>query len=134
MKNHRPYLFFAALTIILSMMLAAHAERKPLRVQAPASYASKMNPFRDDADAHETGRRIYWARCAKCHEVNHSGIRKGAQLDIPEIVQAPPGSLFWVIEKGDSQRGMPSFAQLPPDYRWKVITYLQQRTGPSPPK
>ncbi len=116
-----------AAALVFAHLLPAQAERKPLYTFAPSRYAARMNPYQGDSQAAKVGERIYRSQCEKCHEVNPSGLRKGADLHRKEIVQAPPGALFWVIEKGDFRRGMPSFARIPEKYRWQVVAFLQDR-------
>ena len=36
-----------------------------------------------------------------------------------------PGEVFWFITKGDKDNGMPSWAFLPEDKRWQVVTYVE---------
>lgn len=103
----------------------ARSERKPLHLEAPDNYVSLQNPFAEDAEARQMGERIYFSKCAKCHEPKDDRSSEGPSLDTPEIKAAPAGSLYWVLEKGDQRKGMPSFAKLPEKYRWHVITFLQ---------
>lgn len=37
----------------------------------------------------------------------------------------PDGALFWYITKGDSDNGMPSWASLAKNQRWKLVTFLK---------
>jgi hypothetical protein len=41
------------------------------------------------------------------------------------VRQAKPGTLYWILRNGSLCRGMPSFAHLPEDQRWQIITFLQ---------
>lgn len=116
-----------ALIVVSTSPYAAGGTRKALHTLAPEKYSSILNPFASDADAKEIGERIYVGNCSKCHEENRRGQRKGPSLNRPEIQNAAPGALFWVLEKGDQNRGMPSFARFPEKYRWQVVTYLQSR-------
>lgn len=118
----------AALAIMVIMVAGARSAivaKKPLLEQAPKKYVSLANPVSKDAEAFQTGKRIYTMKCAKCHETNRGGDRRGPALDTAEIKTAAPGTLYWVLEKGSGD--MPSFAKYPDKYRWQLVTFLQQR-------
>lgn len=115
------------LAIAIAGLRPAGAAEKALHALAPAKYAAVANPYAGDPAASEMGSRIYMGNCAKCHEEDRHGKRKGPALEGPEIRNAPPGALFWVLEKGDQRRGMPSFARFPEKYRWQLVTFLQSR-------
>jgi mono/diheme cytochrome c family protein len=97
---------------------------KPLLPQAPEKYVKLPNPA-TDAEAFTIGERIYVTKCARCHEADDDGERRGPDLSTAEVKSAAPGALYWVLEKGSGD--MPSFAKYPDKYRWQVVTYLQTR-------
>src|SRR5690348_8324219 len=78
---------------------SARAEKKPLLPQAPAKYTQMANPVANDPEAFKTGERIYTMKCAKCHELDDEGERRGPDLSTAEIKNAMPGALYWVLEK-----------------------------------
>ena len=104
---------------------SARADKKPLLPQAPAKYTQMTNPSANDPEAYKTGERMYTMKCAKCHELDDEGERRGPDLSTAEVKNAAPGALYWVLEKGSGD--MPSFARYPDKYRWQLVTYLQQR-------
>jgi mono/diheme cytochrome c family protein len=106
-------------------VVSARADKKPLLPQAPAKYTQMTNPAANDPEAYQVGERIYTMKCAKCHELDDEGERRGPDLSTAEVKNAAPGALYWVLEKGNGD--MPSFAKYPDKYRWQLVTYLQQR-------
>lgn len=93
--------------------------------KVPEKYLRMRNPVESDKESFVSGERIYRAKCARCHEPGSHGERRGPDLDVPEIKNAPPGAVLWVIEAGN--KDMPSFARFPAKYRWALVTYLQKR-------
>jgi mono/diheme cytochrome c family protein len=104
---------------------SARANKKPLLPQTPTKYTQMTNPVANDPEAYQIGERIYTLKCAKCHEQDDEGERRGPDLSTAEVKSAPPGALYWVLEKGNGD--MPSFAKYPDNYRWQLVTYLQRR-------
>ena len=46
-------------------------------------------------------------------------------LKAEKIKAATPGEIFWFITKGDVHNGMPSWATLPKQQRWQIVSYVQ---------
>ena len=99
---------------------------------APPSASSKSNPFDDDEGVRRAGAKLFSRECAPCHGANAEGIGKALPLRQPEVYQAAPGVLFWVLKNGSIYQGMPSFAQLPEPQRWEIITFLRSLNAPRP--
>ena len=117
-----------ALTCLL-MGAAAWAGGYSLIQQAPARVASRSNPLAGDEASRRAGAKLYARECAACHE-NREGRGKAPTLDRPDVRDAAPGTLFWVLTNGSLHHGMPSFAHLPEPERWQIIALLQaERTG-----
>jgi len=92
---------------------------------APASAKQTVNPFENDPEAAVAGKPLYHLRCARCH-----GEKGEGSGDIPPFVHGKigavtSGELFWFITKGDVPNGMPSWASLPKQQRWQIITYVK---------
>ena len=94
---------------------------------APATAAAMRNPLGGDPQAEQAGAKLYARECAACHGFNREGQGKVPPLDQPEVHEASPGTLFWVLRNGSLRKGMPSFAHLPEAQRWQIITFLQGR-------
>jgi len=94
---------------------------------APATAAQLRNPFAGDEEASAAGAKLYARECASCHGKNREGTGSVPPLIQPEVYNAVPGTLFWVLRNGSLRRGMPSFAHLPAQQRWQIVTFLQNR-------
>ena len=94
--------------------------------QVPTRDATKNNPFEGQEQARQAGAKLFARECAPCHGPNGSGgLGKAPPLRQPEVYEAAPGALFWILRNGSLQRGMPSFAHLPEPQRWQIVAYIQ---------
>jgi mono/diheme cytochrome c family protein len=92
---------------------------------APAKAASKQNPFEGSETAKRAGAKLYARQCASCHGQNREGRNHTPPLAQSDIYQAKAGTLFWVLTNGALRKGMPSFAHLPGEQRWQIVTFLR---------
>ena len=125
MKNVFHIALLAAVIVTVAGVRTASAEKKPLLPQAPEKYLRMTNPVTADPEATKIGERIYTLKCAKCHELDDDGERRGPDLKTDEVRNAAPGALYWVLEKGSGD--MPSFAKYQDKYRWQLVCYLQRK-------
>jgi glucose/arabinose dehydrogenase/mono/diheme cytochrome c family protein len=95
---------------------------------APASSAAVQNPHATQADA-QAGEKIYQQNCAACHGLTAKGAGNVPALASGPTQTAKPGEIFWYITKGDMGNGMPSWAALPEEQRWQVVSYLKYLGG-----
>jgi mono/diheme cytochrome c family protein len=93
------------------------------RVPPPA--AQYQNPFAGSEQDRRAGKKLFQQECAPCHGRDAKGIGKAPPLASPIVRQAEPGKLFWILRNGSLRRGMPSFAHLPEEERWQIVTYLK---------
>jgi mono/diheme cytochrome c family protein len=122
--------------IALSCFVVALAwgQNVGLLQQAPPKSAAKANPMDGNERARLAGAKLYVRECAPCHGMSAEGSDKVPPLKRANVSHAPAGALFWVLENGSLYHGMPSFAHLPPQQRWQIITYLQRLSEPAKPE
>jgi len=98
----------------------------PIR-RAPSTTAGVSNPFEVNELAQRAGAKLYARECAACHGAKMEGLGKAPSLNRVEVRQAAPGALFWVLRNGSIWHGMPSFAHLPEQQRWQIVSFLRAR-------
>ena len=93
------------------------------------------NPYQGDAEIVDRGKELYGIYCINCH--GDKGDGKGflytsgkypyppATLLSDKIKDNPDGEIFHVITVGFGMMGSHA-AQVIPDDRWKIITYIRQ--------
>ena len=118
-----------SLTILLVLlpvaMLFGVADGSWLK-NVPTRDHEKTNPYHDQADAIAAGRRIFVDRCSHCHGENAEGTKKHPPLKSDRVQhQASDGDLHWLLVNGNMRKGMPSWAKLPDQQLWQVITYVK---------
>lgn len=108
----------------LIALAAGAVAQNPLQ-RVPSGLARVTNPYQNDERARRAGKKLYARECASCHGSDAAGSKKAPSLKNSEVRSAKPGELFWVLQNGSLRRGMPSFAHLPENMRWQIITFLQ---------
>jgi glucose/arabinose dehydrogenase len=96
---------------------------------APASAKQLANPYEGDPQAVRAGKPLYHLRCARCHGEQGEGSGNIPAFVHGRIQSVSPGELFWFVTKGDKPNGMPSWATLPKQQRWQIITYIKTLSG-----
>lgn len=99
--------------------------------KAPRKEAARRNPLQSDPDAVDAGAKLFAAHCAECHGEMAQGGKKAPSLLAPEVQQATPGTLFWLLTNGVVRRGMPVWSRLPEPQRWQLVSFIKSLT-PSP--
>ena len=111
--------------LLCSVIAIAWAQNGGLLQRVPSGAAAKSSPFDDDDRARRAGAKLFARECAACHGEDAEGTRRAPALKREDIRQAAPGTLFWVLRNGSLRRGMPSFAHLPEQQRWQIVTFLK---------
>ena len=92
----------------------------------PAKDHERANPMAAQPDAIAAGALIYSNHCAPCHRADARGDgRKRPSLRSGRLNGATDGDIEWFLRQGDLAHGMPSWASLPAEQRWQLVTYLK---------
>jgi len=133
------------LAVVLALSFQAKAQNESVSrkndgadyaelAHAPQKARDRVNPLERDPDAVAAGAKLFEQHCAECHGSTADGGRKGPSLRAPEVQQASPGTLFWLITNGVVRRGMPVWSKLPEPQRWQIATYLKSLSPPASPQ
>ena len=111
----------------LLFLLPSLRAQNPSFHNAPASAKEVKNPYsrKPPADAGT----LFHSRCAACHGEMGEGLGNVPSLAKGHADSATDGEIFWYITQGDPNNGMPSWAGLPEDDRWKIVTYVRSLSG-----
>lgn len=93
--------------------------------KAPQKARAKSNPLEKDGDAILGGRNLFEQHCSECHSDTAEGGKKGPSLRVPQVQNAAPGAIFWILTNGVVRRGMPVWSKLPEPQRWQLVTYIK---------
>ncbi|HEY8328548.1 MAG TPA: cytochrome c [Rhodanobacter sp.] len=93
---------------------------------APTSTTKVENPYSGQATAADAGRQLFATHCAACHGRTGEGTGNIPALAHGPAQRATDGEIFWFITKGSNSGAMPSWASLPEQQRWQIITYLKK--------
>ena len=93
--------------------------------KAPEKARHRLNPLENDPEAASAGRVLFLDHCAECHGENAEGAKKGPSLRAPEVQNAAPGTIFWILTNGVVRKGMPVWSRLPEPQRWQLVRYLK---------
>ncbi len=116
---------FISICIAFSAILAfaaAHSHWDHI----PAKDHNRANPVAGQPEANAAGALIYGDHCAQCHGADARGDgRKHPSLRSDNLRKATDGDIEWFLRQGDLAHGMPSWASLPAEQRWQLVTYLK---------
>ena|ERR1700690_2162120 len=123
---HKSSMVFALpLVFILTLTVFGAANGAWLN-NVPIRDHEKTNPYHDRSDAIAAGKRIFGANCSPCHGKNAEGTKKRPPLRSERVQQqATEGDLHWLLVNGSMKKGMPSWAKLPDQQLWQVISYVK---------
>jgi mono/diheme cytochrome c family protein len=129
--------FFLALTHASAQKEDTAPEKKSSSVYAeldkvPSKAVNRRNPMEKDADSVAAGAKLFDLHCAECHGSQAQGSRKAPSLLVPQVQQASPGSLFWILTNGVVRRGMPVWSKLPEPQRWQIVSYVKSLSPAKP--
>jgi mono/diheme cytochrome c family protein len=93
--------------------------------KAPKKAADRRNPLQADPEAVAAGGKLFALHCAECHGEMAQGEKKAPSLLAPEVQQATPGTLFWLLTNGVVRHGMPVWSKLPEPQRWQLVSFIK---------
>jgi glucose/arabinose dehydrogenase len=116
-------------TVLLSLLSVlsiapVQADDKPFH-DAPASAKAQKNPYEGQQAAADAGKLVYARNCLACHGKTGQGTGNVPSLVDGKLKGVAEGEVFWFVTKGDKDNGMPSWAFLPDEKRWQVVTYVE---------
>jgi mono/diheme cytochrome c family protein len=127
--------------IFASLVLAAKAQEGGKRKdqksvydeleKVPEKYRAKENPLARDPEAVAAGGVLFEEHCEECHGKEALGGKKAPSLRVPEVQQAMPGALFYILTNGVVRKGMPVWSKLPEPERWQLVSYVKSLGVPS---
>ena len=129
-------LLVSAASVAVGISAAQSEAAKPANsvyaelAKAPKKAIDRRNPLERDPEAAQGGAKLFELHCAECHGVTAEGGKKGPSLRAPEVQQATPGTLFWLLTNGVVRRGMPVWSKLPEPQRWQLVSYIKS-LGPA---
>src|SRR6202521_6089874 len=114
-----------AATILLAAvsLFALDADKK--FHNAPESAQEMKNPYEGNDAAAQAGKPLYGKYCLSCHGKLGKGTGNVPSLVDGKLDSVPPGEIFWLVTRGSKANGMPSWAYLPANTRWKIVTYVK---------
>ena len=118
------YRLCLAVIVCLVPLVALQAADNPFR-DAPASAKAMKNPLGGQQTAIDAGKTVYARNCLSCHGKTLKGTGNVPSLVDGKLKGVTAGEIFWFVTKGDKDSGMPSWAFLPEEKRWQVVSYVE---------
>ncbi|MEO6911961.1 MAG: PQQ-dependent sugar dehydrogenase [Edaphobacter sp.] len=125
LKASLPLFFLAGGSAVLLSQTAT-----PSFHNAPSSVQQVKNPYTGATSA-TAGKAVYERNCSMCHGVGGKGTGNVPPLADGPVQTASDGAVFWYITRGDLTNGMPSWATLPEQQRWELVSYIRSLHGPA---
>jgi putative ABC transport system permease protein len=120
---------------LVSLRLAASAQTSADGWRIPATAATEKNPFPANDAVLAAGKKVFSARCVRCHGPAGKGDGPDADQDHKEMMDLtradraaanPDGVVFYKVWNGRESPRMPVFAdQLSKEQAWAVVAYAQ---------
>lgn len=128
------HLLIVMLLLAAAVACAAHSSNRRSKddrgvllsiARAPVRTRTWKNPYEGQQEALEAGEKLFRRHCAECHGENARGLGHAANLRLPDVQDATPGELEWLLRNGNLVGGMPSWSGLPAERRWQIVAYVK---------
>ena len=93
--------------------------------KVPEKERQKSNPLAKDPEAVAAGEVLFEEHCEECHGNRGMGGKKAPSLRAPEVQNATPGAIFWILTNGVVRKKMPVWSKLPEPERWQLVSYIK---------
>ena len=93
--------------------------------KVPEKERQKTNPLAKDPEAVAAGEVLFEEHCEECHGNRGMGGKKAPSLRAPEVQNATPGAIFWILTNGVVRKKMPVWSKLPEPERWQLVSYIK---------
>ena len=93
--------------------------------KVPEKERQKTNPLAKDPEAVSAGEVLFEEHCEECHGNRGMGGKKAPSLRAPEVQNATPGAIFWILTNGVVRKKMPVWSKLPEPERWQLVSYIK---------
>jgi cation:H+ antiporter len=109
---------------IFAVLVAAYFTQRWEHV--PQADHARANPAAGRPESVALGEAAYRAHCQSCHREGARGDQNGhPSLRSARLRKATDGDIEWFLRQGEMGQGMPSWASLPQNERWQIVTYLK---------
>jgi len=133
MKFYSCGLVCMLLFVLIALAMPAQGKRDPKESEsvyaelekAPVKYQQMRNPMANDKDASVAGGILFEEHCEGCHGKEAVGGKKAPTLRAPEVRNATPGAIFWILSNGVVRKKMPVWSKLPEPERWQLVSYIE---------
>ena len=93
--------------------------------KVPEKDRQKTNPLGKDPESVAAGEVLFEEHCKDCHGSAGLGGKKAPSLRAPEVQNAAPGAIFWILTNGVVRKKMPVWSKLPEPERWQLVSYVK---------